>query len=79
MQPLDILARLIAFDTTSRNSNMELISYVSDLLKMAGLSPQLIANADNSKANLFVTAGPNIPGGVLSPARREPLIICRVT
>ena len=65
MQPLDILARLIAFDTTSRNSNMELISYVSDLLKMAGLSPQLIANADNSKANLFVTAGPNIPGGVL--------------
>ncbi len=65
MHPLDILARLIAFDTTSRNSNMELISHVSDLLKSAGLNPQLIANADNTKANLFVTAGPNMPGGVL--------------
>ncbi len=62
---LDILARLIAFDTTSRNSNMELIAYVSDLLRTAGLLPQLVPNSDNTKANLFVTAGPNIPGGVL--------------
>jgi acetylornithine deacetylase len=65
VQSLDILARLIAFDTTSRNSNMELMRYVSDLFTKSGLKPLLVPNAEGTKANLFVTAGPNVAGGVM--------------
>lgn len=52
---LDWLKTLIAFDTTSRNSNLALIHHVADALDGCGLSPWLTHNADNSKANLFVT------------------------
>ncbi len=65
MNSLDILARLIAFDTTSRNSNRQLIDWVAALMRDAGLRPQLVENADGSKANLFVTCGPDVAGGVL--------------
>ena len=51
----DWLARLIAFDTTSRHSNLSLIHHVADALEGHGLKPWLAHNADHSKANLFVT------------------------
>jgi hypothetical protein len=36
-ETLDILTRLIAFDTTSRNSNLELIAWVEDFLRQRGV------------------------------------------
>lgn len=62
---LEILERLIAFDTTSRNSNLALIDYVCDYLKEWGIEPILIANEDGKKANLYATLGSNNPGGVV--------------
>lgn len=55
MHTLDWLKTLIAFDTTSRNSNLHLIHHVADYLSGCGLQPWLAHNADGSKANLFVT------------------------
>ncbi len=62
-----LLASLIAFDTTSRESNLELIEFVRDYLTDLGVPCELIFNAERSKANLFATVGPDDrPGIVLS-------------
>jgi acetylornithine deacetylase len=62
---IDILSRLVAFDTTSRGSNLELIAYVEDLLGRSGVPSRRIANADGTKANLWARIGPDQPGGVV--------------
>lgn len=62
---LDILARLIAFDTTSRNSNLALIEWVERFLAERGVIAHRVANADGSKANLYAVIGPNAEGGVV--------------
>ncbi len=64
-QTLDILARLIAFDTTSRNSNLALIEWVEEFLRARGVASRRVANADGSKANLYAVIGPNVAGGVV--------------
>jgi acetylornithine deacetylase len=66
LQPtLDILARLIAFDTTSRNSNLELIEWVEDFLRQRGVASHRVSNADGTKANLYALIGPEVEGGVV--------------
>ena len=49
------LKTLIAFDTTSRHSNLALIHHVADYLHGRGLQPWLAHNGAQTKANLFVT------------------------
>lgn len=61
----DILAHLIAFDTTSRDSNLALIEYVEALLAGLGVESHRVMNADRTKANLYATLGPAVPGGVV--------------
>ncbi len=64
---LDILAELIAFDTTSRNSNIELIEYVRAMLAGHSIESELTYDDDKRKANLFATlGGDGRPGIVLS-------------
>ncbi len=62
---LDILARLIAFDTTSRNSNLALIAWVEEFLRARGVASRRVVNADGSKANLYAVVGPDVAGGVV--------------
>ncbi len=62
---LDVLTRLIAFDTTSRNSNLELIAWVEDFLGQRGIASRRVANADGTKANLYAIIGPDVAGGVV--------------
>ena len=62
-----MIDRLIAFDTTSRNSNLELIHYVRDYLAGLGVTAQLVHDAEGRKANLYATLGPtDRPGIALS-------------
>lgn len=61
----DLLADLIAFDTTSRESNLALIDYVRDYLAGYGVSSELLFNAERSKANLYARIGPSGAGGVM--------------
>lgn len=65
MRTLDILDRLIAFPTVSRQSNLALIDYVRSLLDGAGIASQLVTSADGTRANLFATIGPRDRGGVI--------------
>jgi acetylornithine deacetylase len=62
---LDILERLVAFDTTSRNSNLELIAWVEDFLAARGVKPVRAPSPDGAKANLFAIVGPPVAGGVV--------------
>ena len=48
-----MIERLIAFDTTSRNSNLDLIHDVRDYLKDLGVESHLTFNDDKRKANLL--------------------------
>jgi acetylornithine deacetylase len=60
-----ILGDLVAFDTTSRRSNLELIAYVEARLAAQGIASRRIANVDGAKANLLATVGPAVAGGVV--------------
>jgi acetylornithine deacetylase len=62
---LDVIRRLIGFDTTSRNSNRELIEYAQSLLEEAGARVRLTHDATGKKANLFATIGPERDGGIV--------------
>ncbi|RAZ90871.1 acetylornithine deacetylase [Mesorhizobium hawassense] len=67
MDSISILEKLLAFPTVSRDSNLDLIGYVADLLQANGITSQLIHSADGHKANLFATIGPaDRPGIMLS-------------
>jgi acetylornithine deacetylase len=63
----DLLQTLVGFDTTSRESNLQLIGFVRDYLAGFGVASELVYNDERSKANLFATLGPaDRPGIVLS-------------
>jgi acetylornithine deacetylase len=63
MAALDLVKDLIAFDTTSRDSNLALIDYAQALLEKAGARCRRTFDASGQKANLFATFGPDADGG----------------
>lgn len=64
---VDILARLVAFDTTSHKSNLDIIDFIKTYLEGYGIFSELILNDAGDKANLFATIGPkHKPGFGLS-------------
>ncbi len=64
---LAMIERLIAFDTTSRDSNLGLIEWVRDYLEKLGATTRLTYDAKGVKANLFATIGDSDkPGLILS-------------
>jgi len=62
---LEILKRLIAFDTVSSESNMALINYVRDLLATKGIESLIVKDETGGKANLFASIGPREQPGIL--------------
>jgi acetylornithine deacetylase len=67
MTSLEILDKLVAFPTVSRDSNRDLIEFVRCFLAERNIEAELICTADGQKANLFATVGPkNVPGVMLS-------------
>lgn len=61
----DLIARLIAFDTTSRESNLALIDFVRDYLDGWGVASELYFDADRRKADLYATIGPDDRRGLM--------------
>jgi acetylornithine deacetylase/succinyl-diaminopimelate desuccinylase-like protein len=55
---VEMLLRLVAFDTTSRDSNLALIHWVRDYLAGYGIASRLVHDETGRKANLFATIGP---------------------
>ncbi len=65
LTPLDLLDRLIAFPTVSRDSNLPLIHWLRDYLQGLGISAHLVPDPSGTKASLHATVGPDVPGGVI--------------
>jgi acetylornithine deacetylase len=64
---LELIRQLVAFDTTSRHSNLALIDWVRAYLASHGIDSRLTHDDGNAKANLFAMIGdPRRPGIVLS-------------
>ena len=60
-----ILAALLAFDTTSRESNLAMIDYINRFLRGFGIESRLFFDEEGTKANLYARLGPAGPGGVM--------------
>ena len=65
MNSEQLLARLIAYDTTSTTSNLELIDFIRDYLDGFSIQSQLVFDDSKTCANLYATIGPDDIGGVM--------------
>lgn len=65
MSSLDFLERLVAFNTISRLSNLEIIGFIEDHLNRFGIACERVPDATGEKANLYATIGPADRSGVL--------------
>ena len=54
----ELLARLVAFDTTSSKTNIPLIAFVEAYLADHGIESRRVPTPDGQKASLFATIGP---------------------
>jgi acetylornithine deacetylase len=63
-QSLEMIRKLVAFDTTSRNSNLELIDFVRNHLEGEGIDTILVPDETGKKANLYATVGPEDKPGI---------------
>lgn len=65
MQSRLLLEKLVAFETVSRASNLNLIEFIRGYLDELGVASQLVYNDSGSKANLWATIGPADRGGIV--------------
>src|SRR3954470_20274726 len=71
LTPLEMLAKLVAFDTESQKSNLALIDFVADYLAGWDVPYVRVPNADGTKTALFAPIGPCAAGGVLLSAHTD--------
>ena len=64
MDSIKLIGQLVKFDTTSRNSNLELIEFIEGYLQDHGIASELVFDADKRKANLYATIGAKDKGGI---------------
>ena len=65
MQSTELLKKLVSFATISRDSNLELISFIEYYLKTQGFTVELVHNQEKTKANLYCVIGPAEKPGVM--------------
>ncbi len=65
MQSRELLEKLVAYATVSRDSNLALIDFTQQYLQDAGYTPELIYNEEKTKANLYCVIGPAEKPGVM--------------
>lgn len=68
---LEILDRLVGFETVSDQSNLEMITYLEDFLITRGFRVHRIADPKEPKAGLFAEIGPKVEGGLLLSAHSD--------
>lgn len=64
MNTIDMLARLVGFDTTSRNPNLDLITFCRAWLDAQGIPYRESRDPTGQKANLHAIIGPDVAGGI---------------
>ncbi len=61
----EILKALIAFDTTSRLTNIPLIAWIENYLDQFAISHLRVDYEGGRKTNLYATIGPDVAGGIV--------------
>jgi acetylornithine deacetylase len=62
---IEILKKLVSFDTTSFKSNLNLIKFIENYLNDLNIKSELVYDETKNKANLFTTIGSNLHGGIV--------------
>jgi acetylornithine deacetylase len=62
---VEMVRRLVGFDTTSRGSNLALIEFVRSYLDGLGVASELVFDETGNKANLYAKLGPPGIGGIM--------------
>ena len=62
---IEILRKLVAFDTTSFKSNLDLIKFIENYLNDFNIKSKLVYDETKNKANLFATIGKDSKGGIV--------------
>jgi len=65
LTPLEMLAKLVSFDTESSKSNLPLIDFVESYLKSWDVPFIRVPNASGDKAALYATVGPQDKSGIV--------------
>lgn len=65
LTPLEMLAKLVSFDTESSKSNLPLIAFVESYLKSWDVPYIRVPNATGDKAAIYATVGPQDRSGVV--------------
>ena len=65
LSPLEIMRHLVSFPTVSRDSNLDLISWVEEYLSTHNIRSYRHYNETGDKASLFAHVGPNLEGGLV--------------
>lgn len=60
----ELLAQLVSFDTTSRNSNLPIIDFIEDYLKKHGVDSTRVPDETGNWSSLFATIGPPDVSGI---------------
>ena len=71
LDTVGMLARLVAFDTTSARSNLALIGFVRDTLAESDVESRVVPDATGTKAALHAIIGPRVAGGVALSAHSD--------
>jgi acetylornithine deacetylase len=61
----ELMHRLVAFPTVSRDSNLELIDFARNYLADFGIGSTIVTNDYGTKASLYAHVGPMVDGGVV--------------
>lgn len=61
----ELMDRLVAFPTVSRDSNLELIDFARNYLADFGIGSTKVTNDYGNKASLYAHVGPMVDGGVV--------------
>jgi acetylornithine deacetylase len=62
---IEMLAKLVAFDTTTRETNFPLIEFVENYLDQHGVKHIRVDYEADRKTNLYATIGPDVEGGIV--------------
>ncbi len=65
LSSVELLAKLVSFDTTSRNSNLPLIEFIEDYLHQFSIPHMRVDYEGGRKTNLYTTIGPDIADGIV--------------
>ncbi len=71
MKSLELLSKLVAFHTISRNSNLDLIDFAKARLESQGFDCLVVPDETHAKANLFALIGPAGQPGIRTSCRRK--------